>query len=119
MKKKENELIDAIVAGMQEQKAKRIVVVDMTKIEAPCRYFVICEGTSSTQVGAIADTMRDYVRINLKQKPFAIDGYNNAEWIAMDYGEAIVHIFRHETREFYDIEHLWNDAEIEYVPDLD
>ena len=115
----EKKLIDAIVAGMQEQKAKRIAVIDMTQLEAPCRYFVICEGTSSRQVQAIVDTMRDYVRDNLKQKPFAYDGYENAEWVAIDYGFVIVHIFQREIREFYDIEHLWVDAKIKWIKDLD
>lgn len=112
-------LLDAIVKGMQEQKAKRIAIVDMTKIESPCQYFVISEGTSNRQVEAIADTTRDFVRENLSVKPFAHDGYENAEWIAMDYGAIIVHIFQQETREFYDIEHLWADATITWIEDLD
>ncbi len=119
MNKDDKQLIDAIVEGMQEQKAKNIAIVDMTKLEAPCPYFVICEGTSSRQVESIADTMRDYVRDKLKQKPFAYDGYENAEWIAIDYGSVIVHIFQHDVRMFYDIEHLWDDANIEYIPNLD
>ena len=119
MNKDDKLLISNIVKGMQEQKAKKIAVVDMTEIEAPCQYFVICEGTSTRQVEAIAETMRDFVRINMKQKPFAADGYENALWIVLDYGVVVVHIFQRETREFYDIEHLWNDAKIEYIPDLD
>jgi len=63
--------------------------------------------------------MSDYVRKSIKQKPFADDGYDNAEWIAIDYGSVIVHIFKHEIRHFYDIEHLWDDADIEYVPNQD
>ena len=119
MTKEDKQLIDAIVEGMQEQKAKNIVVVDMTKLEAPCSYFVICDGTSSRQVASIADTMRDYVRDNIRQKPFSYDGYENAEWIALDYGSVIAHIFQHEIRMCYDIEHLWNDAKITHIPDID
>jgi ribosome-associated protein len=119
MNKDDNLLINNIIKGMQERKAKRIALVDMTGLEAPCQYFVICEGTSSTHIEAIADEVRDYVRKNSNQKPFATDGYDNAEWVAMDYGEAIVHIFRSETREFYDIEHLWHDAEIQWIEDID
>jgi len=119
MNKDDKVLISGIVKGMQEQKAKKIAVVDMTALDAPCQFFVICEGTSNRQVESIADTMREYVRINVKQKPFAADGYENAQWIAMDYGTVIVHIFQRETRAFYDIEHLWADAKIEYFPDLD
>ncbi len=112
-------LINTIVEGMQENKAKNIAIVDMTKLDAPCQYFVICDGTSSAHVSAIADTMREYVRDTIKEKPFAYNGYDNAEWIALDYGVAIVHIFNREIREFYDIEHLWDDAEIEWIPDCD
>jgi ribosome-associated protein len=119
MDKDDKLLISCIVEGMQEKKAKNIAVVDMTALDAPCRFFVICEGTSSTQVTSIADTMRDFVQKNIRQKPFAYDGYENAQWIAMDYGTAIVHIFQRQTRQFYDIEHLWNDAKIDYIPDLD
>ena len=119
MNKDDKRLISNIVAGMQEQKAKKIAVVDMTALDAPCQYFVICEGNSNRQVEAIADTMRDFVRTKMKQKPFAADGYENAQWIAFDYGSVIVHIFQRETRQFYDIEHLWDDAKIEYIPDLD
>lgn len=119
MNNDDQKLIEAIVAGMQEQKAQNIAIVDMTKLDAPCSYFVICEGNSSRQVESIAYTMSDYVRKSIKQKPFAYDGYDNAEWIAIDYGSVIVHIFRHETRQFYDIEHLWDDADIEYVPNQD
>jgi len=119
MNKDDKLLISNIVEGMQEQKAKKIAVVDMTALDAPCQYFVICEGNSNRQVEAIAEKMRDFVRINLKQKPFAADGYENAQWIVLDYGVVIVHIFQRETREFYDIEHLWDDAKIEYIPDID
>lgn len=115
----QNNLVDAIVAGMQEKKAKRIVVVDMTKLNAPCQYFVICEGDSNVHVTSIGYEVKDYVRINASEKPFATDGFENAEWIALDYGNVIAHVFRRETREFYDIEHLWADAEIVEYPDLD
>lgn len=119
MNQEDKRLIATIVAGMQEQKAKNIVIVDMTQLDAPCPYFVICEGTSSRHVESIADTMRNYVRDTIKQKPFAYDGYENAEWIAIDYGSVIVHIFQRDIRAFYDIERLWDDALVEYVPNLD
>ena len=60
MNNDDQKLIEAIVAGMQEQKAQNIAIVDMTKLDAPCSYFVICEGNSSRQVESIADTMSDY-----------------------------------------------------------
>jgi iojap-like ribosome-associated protein len=112
-------LVKAVVEGIQERKGKRITVVNMTKLDAICRYFVICEGSSNTQILAIEDSIKDYVRDNMGARPFAEDGLANALWIAMDYGEVMVHIFERETRAFYDLEHLWADAKLTEVPDLE
>lgn len=112
-------LLSKIVEGMQEKKAKNIVTVDMTKLDAPCQYFVICEGDSNVHISAISASVKDYVREQLREKPFAVDGLENCLWVAMDYGTIIVHIFNRETRSFYDIEHLWADAFINRIPDLD
>jgi ribosome-associated protein len=112
-------LVKKIVEGIQEKKGKRITVANMTKLEAICRYFVICEGSSNTQILAITDSVKDYVREKTGEKPFATDGLNNALWIAMDYGDVMVHIFERETRAFYNLEHLWSDAILTEVPDLE
>lgn len=123
MKKKsaENkEIVKNIVEGIQEKKGKKIVVVDFSKLpDAPSSYFVICQGDSNTHVNAIAISVKDYVSEKIKVKPYATDGFENCQWIAMDYGQIIVHIFQREFREFYDLEHLWEDAELEHIPDLD
>ena len=117
---KENEqIVEKIVEGMQERKAKNIVVVNLTKLkESPCSYFVICEGDSSVHVNSIANSVKDWVREQIKVKPYATDGFENCEWIAMDYGQIIVHVFQRHTRAFYDIEHLWADAEIKKLEDI-
>ena len=78
MKKEDKKLLEAIVAGMQERKAKRVVTVDMTKLDAPCQYFVICEGDSNVHVSSIAMEVKDYVRKNASEKPFATDGFEIA-----------------------------------------
>ncbi|MCR5498706.1 MAG: ribosome silencing factor [Paludibacteraceae bacterium] len=112
-------LVDKIVEGIQEKKGTQITVVNMSKLENYVfRYFVICQGNSNTHVCSIADEVKDYVREQIKVKPFAIDGYNNAQWIAIDYGEIILHVFLPEIREFYSLETLWEDAEIKQIPDL-
>jgi ribosome-associated protein len=80
MKKEDKKLLEAIVAGMQERKAKRVVTVDMTKLDAPCQYFVICEGDSNVHVSSIAMEVKDYVRKNASEKPFATDGFENCEY---------------------------------------
>lgn len=117
MKHIENEIIvEKIVEGIQELKGKEIVVVDMTSLkEAPCSYFVICEGDSNIHVNAIAESIKKYVIEQIDVKPFAIDGVENAEWIAMDYGQILVHVFQKPVREFYDIEQLWADAELRKI----
>ena len=112
-------LVNKIVEGIQEKKGTKITVVDMSNLENYVfRYFVICQGNSNTHVCSIADEVKDYVREQIKVKPFAIDGYNNAQWIAIDYGEVILHVFLPEIREFYSPETLWEDAEIKEIPDL-
>ncbi len=112
-------LIKHMVDAIQERKGKQIKIVDMTKIDSVCDYFVICEGNSNTQISAICDSIWDHVREQCGVKPFAAEGLQNAVWIAMDYGDIMVHIFDRETRRFYDLEHLWDDAELTEIPDLD
>lgn len=120
MKQKKTELVDAIVAGLQEKKGRDIVVADLTDIpDAVCRYFVICSGGSPQQVQALAHSVGDTCREKAAAKPLAVDGLGNAAWVAMDYADVIVHIFLPELRTFYDIEHLWADADLRNIPNLD
>ena len=86
---------------------------------AICHYFVICQGSSPAQVEAIADSVAEFTRINAKEKPIKVNGLGNAQWVAMDYGDVLVHIFLPDLREYYDLEHLWEDAPITRIPDLD
>lgn len=114
------QIVAEIVEGIQNRKGHKIVTVNLEKLsEAPCQWFVIAEGNSSTQVCAIADEVEDFVRKEIRVKPFAVDGLENAEWVAMDYGQIIVHIFQREPRAFYDIEHLWEDGKLTEIADLD
>ena len=113
-------LVQAIVNGIQEKKGSNIVIADLSNIDgAICRYFVICQGSSPAQVEAIAESVTDYVRINEGEKPVKVAGLNNAQWVAMDYSNVMVHIFLPDVREYYDLEHLWEDAEITHIADLD
>ncbi len=114
------QLIEAIINGIQEKKGKQIVIADLTDIgETICRYFIICQGNSPAQVQAIAESIGDAARLKCQAKPVAVDGMKNAEWVAMDYIDVIVHVFLPQTRGFYDIEHLWADAQLTEIPDLD
>lgn len=113
-------LVNNIVAACQEKKARNIVIVDMTDmIGTICQYFVICEGRSPTQVSAIAEEVIDATKKNMKERPITSDGVVEGRWAGIDYGTVIVHVFLPELREFYDIEHLWADAHLEAIPDID
>jgi len=111
-------LVNRIKEGIQEKKGKNIVIVDMTALNAVCSYFVICEGTSNTHIAAITDSISDYVKKTTGEKPFAMDGMNNATWVVMDYGSILVHVFERESRAFYKLEHLWSDAKLTALPDM-
>ena len=114
------ELIQAIIEGVQERKGKKISHVDLTNLDVvSVEHFLICEGTSTMQVSAIADSVREYVQEKLGVKPYNYDGYKNSQWIVIDYGEIYVHVFMPEFREYYNLEQLWSDANIEEIPDLD
>lgn len=113
-------LIEKITEGIQEKKGKNIVVADLTQIDDTiCKYFIVCQGNSTSQVSAIVDSIRDFTIKKAQTKPFAIDGLRNAEWVAMDYSDVLVHVFLPETRNFYNLEHLWADAKLTTIPDID
>jgi ribosome-associated protein len=115
----DEQILLKIVEGIQEKKGKEIVLVNMTKLkESPCSYFVICEGDSLVHVNAVASSVLDYVNEKIQIKPFATDGFENCEWIAMDYGHILVHVFQRHAREYYDLEHLWADASIKKFENL-
>ena len=86
---------------------------------AIARYFVICQGSSPAQVEAITESIGDMARKELDEKPARVAGLENAQWVAMDYGDVLVHVFLPDVRSYYDLEHLWEDADITYIPDLD
>ena len=112
-------LANVIVEGMQENKAKEIVSLNLKDIDtAVCDYFIICHGTSNTHVSSIADSVIDETLKTLKDKPFNREGMENGEWVLLDYGNVVVHIFQKETRDFYNIEKLWGDANIDYIKEI-
>ena len=113
-------LVEAIVEAIRERKGQRITHVDLSSIEtAATQGFVLCNGQSSMQVDAIADNIREKVEEHVGVRPYNYDGYDNSEWIVLDYGSLFVHVFRPEFRERYNLEQLWADARINKIPDLD
>ncbi len=104
-------LITTIISGIEDVKGKDINLLDLREIEnTVCDYFIICEGTSNTQVNAIVNAVQKKVSKELKDKPWHIEGEDNAEWVLMDYVNVVVHVFQKHIREYYDIESLWGDA---------
>jgi ribosome-associated protein len=109
-------LVEFAVKGMEEKKAKEIVTMDLRKLHhAVADFFVICHADSNTQVGAIADSVEEEIRKATGEKPFGREGFQNAEWILLDYVNVVVHIFQKPKRDFYRIESLWADAETKRV----
>lgn len=113
-------LIEKIKEGIHEKKGRNIIIADLTSIEDTiCNYFVICQGNSPSQVVSIVESIGEFTRKETGIKPLAVDGLKNAEWVAMDYAEVMVHVFLPEARYFYNLEHLWADAKLTLIPDLD
>tara|TARA_R110001632_G_scaffold224266_1_gene356553 strand:+ start:1137 stop:1508 length:372 start_codon:yes stop_codon:yes gene_type:complete len=116
MAKKEtsaDQLITTILHGIEEVKGQDIDILDLRELEnTVCDYFIICNGTSNTQVSAIVNSIQKSVGKQMKEKPWHVEGLDNSEWVLMDYVNVVVHVFQKHIREFYDIESLWGDAKI-------
>ena len=120
MEKGNQQLLDTLVKAIQEKKGNQIVIADFSKIKNVIyKYFIICQGNTATQVDAIVREVGDLSRESLGEKPLGVSGLDNCIWVAMDYGDIIVHVFQPEARAFYDLEHLWEDAKITRIPDPD
>ncbi len=106
-----DQLISVIISSIEDVKGKEINILDLREIEnTVCDYFIICEGTSNTQVNAIVNSVHKKVSKELKDNPWHVEGADNAEWVLMDYVNIVVHVFQKHIREYYDIESLWGDA---------
>lgn len=109
-------LITEIIAGIEDVKGENIMILDLREIEnTVCDYFIICDGSSNTQVNAISGSIQKKVSKILKDKPWHVEGENNAEWILIDYVNVVVHVFQKQVREFYNLEGLWGDAKISNI----
>lgn len=114
------DLLPLIVDSIHDRKGQKISVVDLSDNEsAPASRFIICQGRSTQNVASIADNIREQLLEKAGVKPYNYDGYSNSQWIVIDYGDTLVHVFLPETRSLYDLEGLWSDAPIAEIPDLD
>jgi ribosome-associated protein len=124
MKKKNElsskELAEIIADGMLEKKGFDVVILDLRKIhKAITDFFVICSGSSDTQIDAIANSVDEAVHKAIQENPWHKEGQQNKEWILLDYVDVVVHIFKKDRREYYDIESLWGDADIRVIQEGD
>lgn len=107
------QLIDKIVDAIQDTKGEDIMIFDLTGIEnSVAETFIICSGNSNTQVSALAGNIEKKVRNELHERPWHVEGSENALWVLVDYVSVVVHVFQREVREYYEIEELWGDAKI-------
>ena len=104
-------LITNIIKSIEEVKGEEVILIDMKKIDnSPCDYFIICDGSSNTQVNAIVSKIKKNVSKLLSEKPLNIEGLENCKWVLIDYINIVVHVFQKEIRKYYNIESLWGDA---------
>ncbi|MDE7160522.1 MAG: ribosome silencing factor [Muribaculaceae bacterium] len=114
------DLTHLVIDAVQDRKGRDITIIDLSGMEgASTGKFIICTGNSTAQVGAIADNIRERLASDARRKPYHYDGYRNCQWIVLDYGEAMIHVFLPDTRKFYDLESLWGDAPSTEIPNLD
>jgi ribosome-associated protein len=105
----DNNLAELVAKAASDKKAGDIVIMDLTGISPVTDYFVVCSANSITQVQAIADNIEEQLReqgIRLLRR----EGYRDARWVLLDYGNCVAHIFVEEDRQFYKLERLWGDA---------
>lgn len=112
-----DDLLACIIKGIEEVKGENITILDLRDIDnTPCDYFVVCDGKSNTQVNSIASSVQKIVSKELHDKPWHVEGQEQAEWILMDYVNIVVHVFQKEPRHFYQLENLWGDAKTTLIP---
>ena len=108
-----DDLLANIIKGIEDVKGADIDILDLREIDnTVCDYFIVCNGNSNTQVVAIANSIQKVVSKELKEKPWHVEGMENAEWVLMDFVNIVVHVFQTHIREYYNIESLWGDAKI-------
>ncbi len=113
-------LLETILEGIDNLKGKNIKLIDLESIKhTECSYFIICHGTSSTHVDSIARSVESTVKEKLKTDVWHRDGYRNAYWILLDYGDIMVHVFQKDARDFYNLEDLWADAKIKTIAETE
>jgi len=111
-------LLRSVVKGIYNKNGQDVLKIDLRRLESRITdYFVICHGTSVTQVDSICNSVEEAARKEAGEKPMHIEGLDNCFWVLLDYGNVVVHIFLEKYRNFYSLESLWADASIEKMED--
>jgi ribosome-associated protein len=114
--KGEEKLVALIIEGIKEKKGKEIISIDISKFESSiCNHFIICHGDSNTQVNAIAQWIEKFIEEQTNEKVWRKQGFENAQWVLLDYIDIVVHIFQKEARDFYNLEGLWADGKVKKI----
>jgi ribosome-associated protein len=111
-----DEEVKLAIASASEKKAFDIIALDLREVTSFAEFFVIASGSNQRQVQAISDEIDEQLKKQLQMRPIRIEGYTSAEWILLDYGDFIVHIFEQKARDFYDLQRLWRDAKKVEIP---
>ncbi len=107
----ESEFLDLIIDAIQDIKGKNIVQIDLRHLpDAPTRFFIICEGESSTQIKAIANNVARRVKEESNYRANHVEGQSGAKWVLVDFFDVVLHVFDKATRNYYDLEDLWSDG---------
>jgi len=113
-----SKIIKTIIAAIQEKKGRQIISLDLRKInEAVADFFIICEAGSQPQIRAIAENVEDKVKERCGENPYHHEGYQNLQWVLIDYVNVVVHVMLPENRKFYKLEEMWSDAATEVHKD--
>lgn len=108
---KNSKIIKTIIAAIQEKKGENIISLDLRKInEAVADFFIVCEASNPAQIRAIANNVEDNVKENCDENPYHHEGFQQLQWVLIDYVNVVVHIMQTETRKFYQLEEMWSDA---------
>lgn len=111
-------LLDAAVRGADAKQGGNIVALDVSELLGVVDYFVIVSGRNARQVATLVEEIEAKVKEQVGRAPLRIEGLKDATWVLMDYGDVVVHVFLDETREYYDLEHLWSGAGRVGIDDL-
>lgn len=104
--------------ALADKKADDIKIIDISKVSVLADYFIIAGGMNRNQVQAMADNVEETIGKELQVSPKQVEGYSSANWILMDYGDIVIHIFDKENRLFYDLERIWRDGKDVSVEEL-